>query len=60
MELAQQVRIASTKSHVLGGDVSIVLGYLAFALLLVAIYLASGQPGTEPGDFSKMTLFPYA
>lgn len=60
MELAQQVRLASTRSHVLGGNLSVILGYAALVLLLVAIYLMSGPIGTEPGDFANMTLFPYA
>ena len=60
MKLAHRAQLASTKSHVLRGDVSVILGYLALVLLLGAIYLASGQPGTEPGDFANMTLFPYA
>lgn len=60
MEFAQQVRLASTKFHVLGGDLSVILGYSLLVLVLAAIYLASGRPGMEPGDFANMTLFPYA
>lgn len=59
MELAQQVRHASTKSDIRSRDLSIIVGYLAFALLLlVAIYLAAGQTGTAPIDVVDMTAFP--
>jgi hypothetical protein len=59
MELAQQVRLASTKSDVRSRDLSIILGYSAFAIvLLIAIYLAAGQSGTSPFDFANMTVFP--
>lgn len=59
MELAQQVRLASTKSDVRSRDLSIILGYSAFALvMLIAIYLAAGQSGTLSVDFADMTVFP--
>ena len=65
MELAQQVRLASTKSlasntsDVRSHDLSIILGYAAFALvLMVAIYLAGGEPGTSAADLANMTVFP--
>jgi hypothetical protein len=59
MELAQKVRLASTASDVRGHDTSIILGYAAFAVvLLVAIYLAGGEPGTSAADFANMTVFP--
>jgi hypothetical protein len=65
MELAQQVRLASTKSlasnasDVRSHDRSIILGYAAFALvLMVAIYLAGGEPGTSAADLANMTVFP--
>jgi hypothetical protein len=59
MELAQQVRLASTKSDVRSRDLSILVGYAAFALIvLVAIYLAGGEPGTSAADLANMTVFP--
>jgi hypothetical protein len=59
MELAQQVRLASTKPDVRSRDMSIIIGYAAFALvLLVALYLAGGEPGTSAADLANMTVFP--
>jgi hypothetical protein len=65
MELAQQVRLASTKSlasdksDVRSHDLSIIIGYAAFAVvLMVAIYLAGGEPGTSAADLANMTVFP--
>jgi hypothetical protein len=59
MELAQQVRIASTKTDVRSRDLTIILGYSVLALvMLVALYLAAGEPGTAPLDFASMTVFP--
>jgi len=59
MELAQQVRLASTKSDVRSRDLSILVGYAAFALIvLVAIYLAGGEPGTSAADLANMAVFP--
>jgi hypothetical protein len=38
---------------------SIIIGYAAFAfVLLVAIYLAGGEPGTSAADLANMTVFP--
>jgi hypothetical protein len=59
MELAQQVRIASAKADVRGRDISIILGYSIFALvMLLAIYFAAGGPGTAEADFANMVVFP--
>ena len=59
MELAQQVRLAPTKSDVRGHDMSIILGYAVLSvLMLAAIYFASSGPGTGPADFASMTVFP--
>jgi hypothetical protein len=56
MALAQQVRLTATKSR---HDTAILLGYSIFAIVaLIAIYLASGGPGTEAADFANMTVFP--
>ena len=59
MELAQQVRLAPTKSDVRGHDMSIILGYAALAMLmLAAIYFAGSGPGMGPADFANLTVFP--
>lgn len=59
MELAQQVRIASSKSDVRSHDQTIIIGYAAFAfVLMVAIYLVGGEPGTSAADLASMTVFP--
>jgi hypothetical protein len=59
MELAQQVRLAPTKLDVPGHDMSIILGYAALAMLmLAAIYFAGGGPGMGPADFANLTVFP--
>jgi predicted cobalt transporter CbtA len=65
MEFAQQVRLASTKplasgkSDVRSHDLSIIAGYAAFALvLMVALFLAGGEPGTSAADLANMTVFP--
>jgi len=60
MELAQQVRLASTSSDdVRSHDHAIIIGYAMFALvLIVAIYLAGGEPGTSAADLANMTVFP--
>lgn len=65
MELTQQVRLAPTNSLATDGsdvrshDLSIIIGYAAFALvLMVAIYLAGGEPATSAADLANMTVFP--
>jgi hypothetical protein len=59
MELAQQVRIASTKSDAPSRDISGILGYPVSAdVMLIAIYLAAGEPGTAAADFANLTVFP--
>ena len=59
MGLAQQVRLASTKSGARSRDFSIMLGYAAFALvMLIVIGLAAGQSGTSPVDLAAVTIFP--
>jgi hypothetical protein len=60
MELAQQVRLASTtKADVRSRDISIILGYSVFALvMLLAIYFAAGGPGAAEADFANMVVFP--
>lgn len=57
MALAQQ--IASAKVDVRSRDMTIILGYSIFALvMLLAIYLAGSGPGTEAADFANMVAFP--
>jgi hypothetical protein len=57
MALAQ--RIASAKVDVRSRDMTIILGYSIFALvMLLAIYLATSGPGTEAADFANMVAFP--
>jgi predicted cobalt transporter CbtA len=59
MELAQQVRLASTKSDVRSYDHWIIIGYAVFALVLMAaLYLAGGEPGTSAADLANLTVFP--
>lgn len=59
MELAQQVRLAPAKADVRSRDMTIILGYSILSLvMLLAIYLASGGPGTASVDFANMVVFP--
>jgi hypothetical protein len=58
MRLAQQVQLASTESNVRSRDVSIILGYVAFAIvMMIVIGLDASQAGTSP-DFANITVFP--
>jgi hypothetical protein len=48
-----------SKSNVRDYDATILLGYIAFSVvLLISIYFASMSPGTAPGAFESMTFFP--
>jgi hypothetical protein len=59
MEITQQTRFETTQREVRSHDISILLGYSAFAiLLLIAIYSGAMSSGTAPGDFAWMTVFP--
>ena len=59
MSLAQQVRLNASRSNERSHDMVLLLGYSIFAIVaLIAIYLASGGPGTEAADFANMTVFP--
>jgi hypothetical protein len=59
MALAQQVRLNTDKGDVRNRDATIVLGYCFLALLLlIAIYLAWGEPGTTPGQLAMMSAYP--
>jgi hypothetical protein len=59
MQIAQQTRFETAQREVRSRDMTILLGYAAFAIvLLIAIYLGSMSSGTAPGDFATMTAFP--
>jgi hypothetical protein len=59
MGLAQQVQLTSTRSNVKSRDFPIMLGYAAFAIMmLIVICLAARQAGTSPVDFANITVFP--
>jgi hypothetical protein len=59
MQIAQQTRFETAQREVRSRDMTILLGYAAFAIvLLIAIYLGSMSSGTVPGDFATMTVFP--
>jgi hypothetical protein len=59
MELAQKVRLTTTKGIEQSRDLSIIAGFSILAmLLLAAICFASGGPGTNPADFINMSAFP--
>ncbi len=59
MEIVQRTRFKTAQREVGSHDLAIVLGYVAFAVvLMIAIYLGSLSSGTAPGDFATMTVFP--
>jgi hypothetical protein len=59
MALAQQVRLTAAKGGERSHDVTILLGYSVLAIVMViAICLASGGPGTDVVDFGSMSVFP--
>jgi hypothetical protein len=59
MEIAQRTRFETAQSEVRSHDMTILLGYATFAIvLLIAIYLGSMSSGAAPGDFATMTVFP--
>jgi hypothetical protein len=59
MEIVQPTKFTSAQRDGRDHDVTIILGYAAFAIvLLIAIYLGSLSSGTAPGDFATMTVFP--
>jgi hypothetical protein len=58
MAIAQRTGFETARSEVKSYDMSIVLGYAAFAVvLLIAIYLGAISGGM-PGDFAAMTVYP--
>jgi hypothetical protein len=59
MGIAQQTSFQITKGEVRSRDMTILLGYAAFAIvLLLVIYLDSMSSGTAHGDLTLMTVFP--
>jgi len=59
MEIAQRTRFEIAEREVRSHDVTIMLGFTAFALLLAtAIYFDSMSSGIAPGDLATMTVFP--
>ena len=59
MEIVQQTRFQTTQPVVRSYDVTILLGYSFFVIvLLIAIYFGSMSSGITPGDLATMTVFP--
>jgi hypothetical protein len=59
MEIAQQTRVETTQRKVRSHDVTILVGYTVFAiLLLIGIYWGSLAPALTPDDLASMTAFP--
>ena len=59
MELAQRVQLNTSKQDIHSRDMSILVGFAVCAVvMLLAIYFAAGSPGTAPGDFASMAVFP--
>lgn len=59
MEIAQQTGFETAHREVRSRDVTILLGYAAFAIvLLIGIYWGAMSSGTAPGDFAAMAVFP--
>jgi hypothetical protein len=58
MEIAQQTRFETAQREVRSRDLTILLGYGAFTILLmIGIYWGSTSSGTTPGDFASMIVF---
>jgi hypothetical protein len=59
MEIVQRAQLKTAQREVRSHDVTIVMSYAAFVIvLLIAIYFGAFSPGTAPGDFATMTVFP--
>jgi hypothetical protein len=59
IEITQLSQINNAKPKVKHYDATILLGYVALSIvLLIEICFASMSPGTAPGDFASMTVFP--
>jgi hypothetical protein len=59
MELAQQSRQTSAGGEERNYELSIILGYSIFAvLMMIALVLAFGEPGVSIEDLASMSVFP--
>jgi hypothetical protein len=59
MEIAQHTRLKGAESEIRSRDLTILLGYAAFAaLLLIGIYWGSMSSGAAAGEFATMIVFP--
>jgi hypothetical protein len=59
MEIAQHSKFETAQSEVRSHDMTILLGYTAFATVLaIVIYLGAMSSGMAPGDFAAMAVFP--
>ena len=59
MEIAHQTRFETAQREAKSFDLTILLGYAAFAVLLLAgIDWGAVSPGAAPGDFALMVVFP--
>jgi len=59
MEIAQRSGSATAKPEARSHDTRMLLGYSILAIVfLIAMYFASTSPGTAPGDFGMMSVFP--
>ena len=59
MELAQRVRLNTSKGNFQNRDASILFGFAVLAIVvLLVIYFDAGSAGTAPGDLVSMAVFP--
>jgi hypothetical protein len=59
MAIAQQARLEAASRGAKGHDVTILIGYLFFVIvLLLGIYFGSMSSGTALGDFASTSVFP--
>jgi hypothetical protein len=59
MEIVQRARFKTALREARSPHVTIVLGYVALAIVLIlAIYFDALSSGTAPGEFATMTVFP--
>jgi hypothetical protein len=59
MEIVQRAKLQTVQRESKDHDLAIVLGYVAFAIvLMIAIYLGGLSSGTAAGDLATMTVFP--
>jgi hypothetical protein len=59
MAIVQQAGFEAAPSHLKSYDSKILVGYAAFAiLLLIAIYFDSMSSGMSANEFATMTVFP--